>query len=149
MKVYITGVGAVSPIGMSAEESFTAAVNGVCGISEAELFSSETTQIFAAGQVKNFSPEPYVNKREARRMARFTQMAVVAAAQAWEESGMQDDAFDHERVGVILGSGMGGLDVICDQHEELRTNGPRSVSSLFIPKRSSTRPPGRLQFATD
>jgi 3-oxoacyl-[acyl-carrier-protein] synthase II len=67
-------------------------------------------------------------------MARFTQMAVVAAAQAWEESGMQDGAFDHERVGVILGSGMGGLDVICDQHEELRTNGPRSVSSLFIPK---------------
>ncbi len=134
MKVYITGVGAVSPIGMTAEESFSAAVDGVCGISEAELFSSETTQIFAAGQVKNFSPEPYVNKREARRMARFTQMAVVAAAQAWEESGMQDDAFDHERVGVILGSGMGGLDVICDQHEELRTNGPRSVSSLFIPK---------------
>ena len=75
-----------------------------------------------------------MNRREARRMARFTQMAMVAAMQAWEMSGMQDAAYDAERVGVVLGSGMGGLDVICEQYEELRTNGPRSVSSLFIPK---------------
>jgi len=134
MKVYITGMGAVSPIGMSAAESFEAAVAGVCGISYPESFDAELTQIFAAGQVKNFTPEPYVNRREAKRMARFTQMAMVAAMQAWEMSGMQDSGFDAERVGVILGSGMGGLDVICEQYEEMRTNGPRSISSLFIPK---------------
>ena len=134
MKVYITGIGAVSPLGMTARESFSAAADGVCGISAPELFSAETTQIFAAGQVKNFSPEPYVGKREAKRMARFTQMAIVAAAQAWEESGLGEAGFDPERVGVVLGSGMGGLDVICEQQDELRTNGPRSVSSLFIPK---------------
>ena len=67
-------------------------------------------------------------------MARFTQMAIVAAAQAWEDSGMQDSGFDPERVGVVLGSGMGGLDVICEQYAELTNNGPRSVSSFFIPK---------------
>lgn len=134
MNVYITGIGAVSPLGMTARDSFSAAAKGVCGISAPELFSSETTQIFAAGQVKDFTPEPYINKREAKRMARFTQMAIVAAAQAWEDSGLGEAGFDPERVGVVLGSGMGGLDVICEQYEELRTNGPRSVSSLFIPK---------------
>ena len=134
MKVYITGMGAVSPIGMNAGESFEAAVAGVSGISRPESFDAELTQIFAAGQIKNFTPEPYISKREAKRMARFTQMAIVAAVQAWEQSSMQDSGFDAERVGVLLGSGMGGLDVICEQYEELRTNGPRAVSSLFIPK---------------
>ncbi len=134
MNVYITGIGAVSPLGMTARESFAAAAKGVCGISAPEQFSAEVTQIFAAGQIKDFSSEPYVNKREAKRMARFTQMAIVAAAQAWEESGLQEVEFDHDRVGVVLGSGMGGLDVICEQYSELVDNGPRSVSSLFIPK---------------
>lgn len=134
MNVYITGIGAVSPLGMNARDSFSAAARGVSGISAPELFSSETTQIFAAGQVKDFTPEPYINKREAKRLARFTQMAIVAAAQAWEESGLSEAGFDPDRVGVVLGSGMGGLDVICEQYEELRTNGPRSVSSFFIPK---------------
>ena len=134
MNVCITGMGAVSPIGATAAESFASAAAGKSGIGAPTLFSAEETQIFAAGEVKDFNPEPYVNKREAKRMARFTQMAIVAAAQAWEQSGLQDAGFDPERVGVVLGSGMGGLDVICEQHEELRTNGPRSVSSLFIPK---------------
>lgn len=144
MKVYITGMGAVSPIGMSAEESFKAAADGVSGISATECFDAELTQIFVAGQVKNFSPEPYVSKREAKRMARFTQMAMVAAMQAWEQSGMQESGFDAERVGVLLGSGMGGLDVICEQYDELKTGGPRSVSSLFIPKAIINTTPGLI-----
>jgi 3-oxoacyl-[acyl-carrier-protein] synthase II len=134
MEVFITGIGAVSPIGMTARESFSAAVAGKSGIFAPEQFSSEITQIFAAGQVKDFSPEPYVGKREAKRMARFTQMAIVAAAQAWEEAGLKPEEYDPERVGVVLGSGMGGLDVICEQYAELVNNGPRSVSSFFIPK---------------
>ena len=134
MEVFITGIGAVSPIGMNARESFSAAVAGKSGITTPELFNSELTQIFAAGQVKDFTPEPYVNKREAKRMARFTQMAIVAAAQAWEEAGLRPEDYDPERIGVVLGSGMGGLDVICEQYAELVNNGPRSVSSFFIPK---------------
>ena len=134
MEVYITGIGAVSPIGMTARESFSAALAGKSGSSAPELFSSDVTQIFAAGQVKDFTPEPYISKREAKRMARFTQMAIVAAAQAWEEAGFKPEDYDPERVGVVLGSGMGGLDVICEQYAELVNNGPRSVSSFFIPK---------------
>ena len=112
MEVFITGIGAVSPIGMTARESFSAAVAGKSGISKPEQFSSEITQIFAAGQIKDFSPEPYVNKREAKRMARFTQMAIVAAAQAWEEAGLKPEEYDPERVGVVLGSGMGCATIV-------------------------------------
>ncbi len=133
-KVCITGMGAVSPIGLNAASSFKAAIDGVCGISKADLFDAELTGIHVAGQVKDFDPEKYISKREQKRMARFTLFAVTAAAQAWEQSGLSESGFDDERVGVVLGSGMGGLDVICDQHGELMQNGPRSVSSLFIPK---------------
>lgn len=133
-KVCITGMGAVSPIGLDAASSFKAAIDGVCGISKAECFDAELTGIHVAGQVKDFDPERYISKREQKRMARFTVFAVTAAAQAWEQSGIAESGFDDERVGVVLGSGMGGLDVICDQHSELTEHGPRSVSSLFIPK---------------
>ena len=133
-KVMITGMGVVSPIGFSAEEAFNAAVGGVCGIREATAFDAERTGIRAAGQVVGFDPSRYITSREAKRMARFTQFAMYAAMQAWEQSGIEGGNYDAERVGVVLGSGMGGLDVICEQYEELRTNGPRAVSSLFIPK---------------
>ncbi len=133
-KVVITGMGAVSPIGLDAASSFKAAIDGVCGISLAECFDAELTGIRVAGQVKDFDPAQYITKREQKRMARFTLFAMTAALQAWEQSGMEGSGFDDERVGVILGSGMGGLDTICEQYDELKLNGPRSVSSLFIPK---------------
>ncbi len=133
-KVMITGMGVVSPIGSSAEEAFRAATEGVCGIREASAFDAELTGIRVAGQVVDFDPSRYISSREAKRMARFTQFAVYAAMQAWEQSGIEGGNYDAERVGVMLGSGMGGLDVICEQYEELRSNGPRAVSSLFIPK---------------
>ncbi len=133
-EVLITGMGVVSPIGFSAEEAFRAAAEGVCGIREATCFDAAYTGIRAAGQVEGFDPSKYITSREAKRMARFTQFAVYAAQQAWEQSGIESGSFDAERVGVTLGSGMGGLDIICEQIEEMRINGPRAVSSLFIPK---------------
>lgn len=131
-KVMITGMGTVSPIGLNVKDAFRAAVNGECGISKAECFDAEYTGISVAGQVKDFDPTDYITKREARRMARFTQFAMAAALQAWEQSGLKE--FDENRVGVVLGCGIGGLDVICSQYNEMKENGPRSVSSLFIPK---------------
>ena len=133
-KVMITGMGAVSPIGYGAKESFEAAIAGVCGIVRATSFDTELTGITAAGEVHDFDPSQYISKRESRRMARFTQFAVVSAMQAWDMSGMGAYAFNADRIGVILGSGMGGLDDICTQHQELLQSGPRSVSSLFIPR---------------
>lgn len=131
-KVIITGMGTVSPIGLNVEEAFRNAVMGVCGISEAQCFDAKYTGISVAGQVKDFDSSAYIGKREAKRMARFTQFGIVAAMQAWEQSGLTE--FDPARVGVVLGCGIGGLDVICSQHDEMRQEGPRVVSSLFIPK---------------
>ncbi len=133
-KVMITGMGAISPIGQSVKESFEAAIDGVCGIVHATSFDTEMTGIAVAGEVRDFDPSQYINKRQSRRMARFTQFALVAAMQAWEMSGLEDGTYDAERVGVVIGSGMGALDDICEQYDELRERGPRSVSSLFIPK---------------
>jgi 3-oxoacyl-[acyl-carrier-protein] synthase II len=130
----ITGMGAVSPIGNNVKECFENAVKGVCGIKKATCFDTELTGITCAGEVWNFDPSQYINPREAKRMARFTQLAIVAAMQAWEESGLKEGDYDEVRAGVVLGSGMGGLGTICGQQDELRDNGPRAVSSLFIPK---------------
>jgi 3-oxoacyl-[acyl-carrier-protein] synthase II len=127
-KVMITGMGAVSPIGYTVKESFENAISGVCGIKKAECFDTELTGITCAGEVRNFDPAPYINNREAKRMARFSQLALVAALQAWEESGLKPGDYDEERVGVVLGSGMGGLGTICGQQDEIRENGPRAVS---------------------
>lgn len=131
-KVLITGMGVVSPIGLNVEDAFRAAVNGECGISKAECFDAAYTGISVAGQVKGFDPTAYITKREANRMARFTQLAMVAALQAWEQAGISE--FDADRIGVVLGCGIGGLDIICRQYDEMKEDGPRTVSSLFIPK---------------
>lgn len=133
-KVIITGMGAVSPIGLDVEQSFNAAIEGKCGIVEATSFDTEATEIYVAGEVKDFDPTLYIKKREARRMARFSLLGFAAAVQAWKQSGMEESEYDDDRIGVILGSGMGGLDVICDTHAEMLRDGPRTVSSLFIPK---------------
>ncbi len=143
-KVCITGMGAVSPIGHSAEESFKAAVNGTLGIDHATSFDVERTGIHVAGEVKNLDMTGYITGREAKRMARFTQFAIVAALQAWNQSKMESSGFNASRVGVIMGSGMGGIDVICEQHDELIHNGPRSVSALFIPKAIINTTPGLI-----
>ncbi len=133
-KVMITGMGAVSPIGHSVKECFDNAVKGVCGIRKARCYDTELTGVTCAGEVWDFDPSEYISPREAKRMARFTQLAIAAAAQAWEESGLKDGDYDPVRAAVILGSGMGGLGTICGQQDELRENGSRAVSSLFIPK---------------
>lgn len=132
-KVVITGMGAISPIGLTAEESFDAAIKGVCGIDSPTQFDSEITEIYASGEIKNFDPTQYISKREARKIARFSQFAIVAAMQAWAQSGMKEGDFDPDRVGVIIGSGMGCLGEICNQHSEMLSN-PRAVSPMFIPK---------------
>ncbi len=133
-KVMITGMGAVSPIGESVKECFDNAVNGVCGIRKAQYFDTEMMGVTCAGEVSDFDASKYINNREAKRMARFTLFAIVAAMQAWEQSGLKEGDYDEERSGVVLGSGMGGLGTICSQHDEMRGNGARAVSSLFIPK---------------
>ncbi len=132
-RVVVTGLGAVCPLGDDVDAIFEKAKNGVCGIDTATLFDREQiTNIHFTGEVKDFTPEKYISKREARRLDKFAQFAIYAGMQAFEDSGLTE--FDPYRVGVILGSGMGGLETICEQNESMITNGINTVSSLFIPK---------------
>ena len=133
-RVVITGMGAITPLGKTAEDSWTAAKAGVCGIDTITLYDSSSMKVHLAGEVKDFNPEDYMPRREARRMDRFTQFAMVAADEAMKQSGLDLENEDTNRIGVILSSGIGGMSTI--QSETLkcfeRGNYDR-ISPFFIP----------------
>ncbi len=132
-RVVITGMGALTPLGKSAEESWAAAKAGVCGIDTITLYDSSSQKVHLAGEVKGYNAEDYMERREARRMDRFTQFAVIAAGQALEQSGLDLEAEDLSNMGVILSSGIGGITTI--QAETLKggAKGFDKVSPFFIP----------------
>ena len=133
-KVTVTGMGTVCPIGNNVEIAFKSAANGVCGISTATRFDTGLTGITVAGEVKDLESVLPVSKREARRLDLFTQFAITAAYEAWSNANIKEEDFDSERVGVFLGSGMGGLETICEQDRLLCSQGALGVSPMFIPK---------------
>jgi 3-oxoacyl-[acyl-carrier-protein] synthase II len=148
-KVIITGMGAISPIGLNYDDNIKNALAGVLGIRHAECFDTGLTGITCDGETWGFDPSKYISTREAKRMAKFTQLAICAAMEAWDNSGLSEGDFDKERVGVVLGSGMGGLTTICVETEELITNGPRAVSPLFIPKAIINSAAGLISMRLD
>ncbi len=133
-RVVITGMGAVSPVGNTLDETWTNIKNGVCGIALPTVFDPETIGIYAVGEVKNFDPEAIVSKREAKRLDRFTQFAMVAADEAAKNSGIEEAGYDPNDVSVIVGSGMGGIITIMENYEGFLSEGYKAVSPYFIPK---------------
>lgn len=132
-KVVVTGMGAVCSLGDNIDTIYQNAKNGVCGIDAAQGFDTDKIiNVHFAAEVKDFDQSRYIKKREARRLDRFSQFAIYAACQAWEDAGLIE--FDPYKVGCIIGSGMGGIKTICEQNETLILNGPSTVSSLYIPK---------------
>ena len=108
-RVVITGLGAVTPIGLPAAESWQAVKDGVCGIAPITQFDPTDLKVHLAAEVKGFVPENYMSKPEAKRMGRFTQMAVVSAKEALDGAGFTLDEAEADRCGVIVSSGIGGL----------------------------------------
>jgi len=142
-RVVITGMGAVCALGDNIEDIFIAAEKGTCGIDYADQFDREKiSDVYFAAEIKDFDPSKYINKREARRLDRFCQYAIYAGMQAWDDSGLTE--FDPYRVGTILGSGMGGLNTVCEQYDTMANNGVNTVSSLFITKSIINIAPGML-----
>ncbi len=132
-RVAVTGMGAVCPLGSDIDTIFEQAKSGVNGLGKPTLFDTEKIEnVYFTGEVKEYDLEKYIKKREAKRMDRFAQFAIFAGMQAFEDSELKE--FDPYKVGVVLGSGMGGLGTICDQHETMILSGMNTVSSLFIPK---------------
>ncbi len=132
-RVVITGMGAVTPVGNTLEEFWENLKKGTSGIDRISRFDSTqfTTQI--AGEIKNFDPSIYIDKKEARRMDLSQQYAIAGAQQAFDDAQLNSDVLDPERAGVVVGSGIGGIDTFEKQHSILLNQGPGRVSPFFIP----------------
>jgi 3-oxoacyl-[acyl-carrier-protein] synthase II len=131
--VVITGIGVVSPIGIGKESFFDSLEQGRSGVGTITHFdASEFTTRFSA-YIDDFDPSETLNPKEARRMARFQQFAVVAADEAVADAGLEFDEAEADRVGVIVGSGIGGLQVMEDQKQRLIEGGMRKVSPFLVP----------------
>ena len=131
-RVVITGLGTVNPLGNNTADSWAAARAGKCGIGPITQFDTSEFKCKLAGEVKGFDPETVVDKKEARKMARFTLLALGAAAEAIQDSGIDCEA-EAENIGVIVSSGIGGLPTIEEQHSRGEEKGMEKVSPYFVP----------------
>ena len=132
-RVVVTGLGAVTPIGNDVKSFWDGIKSGKCGIDKVTLFDASELKTQIAGEVKDFEPTDYIDKKEARKMDRYTQFALVAASEAVADSGLDMEKEDPWRVGVITGSGIGGIKTLEEQHKALIDRGPGRVSPFFIP----------------
>jgi 3-oxoacyl-[acyl-carrier-protein] synthase II len=133
-RVVVTGLGAVTPLGLTATELWNGLLANRSGVAPVTLYDCSQHEVRIAGEVKNFVPENYIEKREARRLDRFSQLAVAAAAEAVRDSKLDFTKEDTSRCGVLIGTGIGGITEIEEQKERLMTKGPSKVSPFLIPK---------------
>lgn len=132
-RVVITGVGVVSPIGIGKENFWQSLSQGKSGIDQITLFDPQDFPSKIAGEVKHFDPHQFLEPKKAKRMDRFTQFALVAAQEAVADAKLQVKASNASQVGVIIGSGIGGLRTLEEQLKVLLSKGPRRVSPFLIP----------------
>ena len=132
-RVAITGLGVVAPVGIGVDAFWDSLAHGRSGIGPIEHFDASEYATRIAGYVSDFDPTISIDKKEARRMSRFQQFAVVAADEAVADAGLEFDEEEADRVGVIVGSGVGGLGFMEDQHAILLERGPRRISPFLVP----------------
>ena len=132
-RVVITGLGCVTPVGTGKEDFWVNIKSGVSGIDKITRFDYTNYQTQIAGEVKDFTPEDYISKKELKKMDRFTQFAMVASKLAVADSELDLDSIDRNRMGTVIGTGIGGVETIEAQHKNLLEKGNRRVSPFFIP----------------
>ncbi|MGN0964381.1 MAG: beta-ketoacyl-ACP synthase II [Dysosmobacter sp.] len=132
-RVVITGLGAVTPIGLTAGESWQAVQDGVCGVAPITQFDPTGMKVQLAAEVKGFDPLVSITRPEAKRMGRFTQFAVCAAKEALADASMEKDPADADRCGVIVSSGIGGISITEEEHDKGKEKGWDRVSPFYIP----------------
>lgn len=131
-RVVITGMGTLTPLGLSVEETWTGLVEGRSGITPITQFDASHLPIRIAGEVKGFDPVAYMDMKEARRMARCSQLAVASAVQAMADAGLGDRVPDSERAGVVIGTGAGGLEAALEAWDTYRKQGLRRVNPFSV-----------------
>ena len=136
-RIVVTGLGLVTPVGIGVKESWKNIVEGLSGISNITNFDTNSFSTpfssTIAGEVKNFDPKEYLNPKDARRMDTFIQYGLVAALEAFNDSGLEVNDANAERIGTSIGSGIGGINLVEQQVELLRIGGPRKISPFFVP----------------
>jgi 3-oxoacyl-[acyl-carrier-protein] synthase II len=153
-KVVITGMGVISPIGNSVQDFETSLKEGKSGIGKISLFDTTGFDVTIAGEVKDFDPSRWFDKKDARKMCRFTQFAVAAAAQALEQAGLLKGpetggrriACDPETAGVVMGNGIGGFEVVAESFRKLFNDGPRRMLPLTVPLMISNEAAGNVSI---
>lgn len=132
-RVVITGLGAITPIGNTVEDFWNGIKEGKCGIDEIRAFDTSDFKVKLAAEVKGYVPEEHFEHREAKRLDKYSQYALVAAREAWKDSGLDKEKENMERVGVVVGSGIGGVETIEQENRKCVEKGPDRVSPMYIP----------------
>ena len=146
-RVVITGMGTITPIGNTVEEFWNGIKEKKCGIDEITLFDTTNYKAKLAGEVKNFNPDDYLDRKAARRLDRFCQFAMVATNELMNDSKLDVSKIDATRFGVIVGSGIGGLRTVSEGVNTIRDKGPDRVSAFFIPMTISNMAAGNISIA--
>lgn len=145
-RVVVTGLGIVSPLGTGLDKNWQAAQEGQCGIDTITRFDASDLASQIAGEVKDFNPTDYIEKKEVKKMDLFIQYSLAAAEMAFQDSGLVIDDSNAERVGVVVGSGLGGLPAIEQYHSVLQERGYKRVSPFFIPMVIINLAPGQISI---
>ena len=132
-RVVVTGLGLICGVGRTVQEVWDGLLAGHSGMAEIKAFDLTGHPVRFAAEVKDFDPLLFIDKKEARKMGRFIHFAIAAAQEAMDHSGLKIDDSNHDRVGVHIGSGIGGFDVIEREHSAMLAGGPRKISPFFIP----------------
>lgn len=145
-RVVITGLGPITPVGIGKDKFWNSLLEGKSGIDLITGFDTENHEVKIAGEVKDFDPTNYIDKKEARRMDRFTQFAVAATQLAFEDGNINLDDLNKERVGTIIGSGVGGIDTIEKEVTKYNDRGASRVSPVFIPMMIANMAAGQISI---
>ena len=145
-RVVVTGLGVLSPLGIGTEPTWTGLVNGKSGIGPITQFDCTDYATKFAGEVKDFDPTVWIDKREAKTHDRFLNFGIVASQLAMDDAGLQITDANRERVGVYLGAGLGGVSTIERTHAQLLEKGPRRMSPYFVPMIIVNMAPGLVSI---
>ncbi|HFQ89478.1 MAG TPA: beta-ketoacyl-[acyl-carrier-protein] synthase II, partial [Desulfobulbus sp.] len=145
-RVAVTGIGLVTPLGTGTEKTWQGLVNGRSGVGPITRFDASAHAAQIAAEVKDFTPEKWFEKKQARNLDLFVQYAIAAADMAWKDAGLTVTGDNAERIGVITGCGMGGLPTIEEYHKVYLDRGPRRITPFFIPRVIPNMPSGHISM---
>ncbi len=147
-RVVITGMGQVTSLGKTKDEFWNNIIDGKSGVKKITRFDTSDYPVKIGAEISDFDPGDFINRKEARRMARFTQFAIVAAQKALHDSNLEINKDNSTKVGVLIGSGIGGIEVLEKEISKLNKKGPRRVSPFFVPMMISNMASGQVSIFT-